>query len=206
MKNYLLILLSVFGISILIDNASSAIITPNTSTSSEIAQTEETITLSKMSTTSVSTSVKKSTPIQTTPPVPAINYRVTIHTDNVKSRNLSYKDIYKTKKLVYGHNSTNLLGSLKSLGVGSTFSVTEGNATTTYQIHDIKIFLKSDDYSLELCNSGYENCNGGTYYLNSLQNAIFRDKKYDIALFTCDGTGLGGGDATHRRVVFANKV
>ena len=31
----------------------------------------------------------------------------------------------------------------------------------------------------------------------------FMGARYDIALFTCTGRALAGGDATHRKVVFA---
>ena len=218
MKNYFLILLSVVGIGILIDNVNSSTPTPTTAVSSEMVVIEEIPTLSKIDAISIGdlqeisttakvatvSTAKKTTYTYAATKIPS--YSVTVHTDTIKSKNLSYNDLYKTKNLIFGHNSANLLGNLKNLGIGSTFTVTENGITSTYQIADIRIFYKSDDYSLELCTSGYDNCDGGTYYLNSLQYATFRGKTYDVALFTCDGASLGGGDATHRRVVFAYKI
>ena len=220
MKNYFLILLSVAGLGIMADNVRPDTIRSTIAASSEIAVTEENPTLPKISQTQAKnvqdiSSNAKITTISTArtashgyaasnTSIP--NYRVTIYSGEIISRNLSYNDIYKTKKLIYGHNSSNLLGSLKNLSIGSTFTITENGSTSTYQVADVRIFHKSDNYTLDLCNSGYNNCNGGSYYLNTLQNATFRGKNYDVALFTCDGTSLGGGDATHRRVVFAYQV
>ena len=219
MKKYLFILLSVMGIGFLIDNIDPT--TPVSSattatTSSEIALIEEIPTLEKLE-------KIEAKPVQeiTEPPKMAVtptartashstsnnpNYRVTKYPTSVQSHNLTGSDIYKTGKLIYGHNSANLLGSIRSLSVGSTFTITENGTTTTYQVQDSRIFKKTDEKTLDLCTSGYDNCNGGTYYIANIQNASFRGQNYGVALFTCDGTNLGGGDATHRRVVFANKI
>ena len=42
--------------------------------------------------------------------------------------------------------------------------------------------------------------------MNTLTNASFHGESYSIAMMTCDGTALGNGDATHRRVVFGYKI
>ena len=218
MKNYFLILLSVLGIGILIGNINSNVDTAHTAISPEITTVEEIPTLSKIEKiqaeeiTAINTTAKTptptrvvtSTPSSSTPSIPS--YRVTIYSNTIVSRNLTYRDIYKTKKLIYGHNSANLLGNVKNLGVGSTFTVIENDTSTTYRVANVGIFKKTDDYTLSLCLSGYNNCTGGNYYLNTLQKAILNGQNYDIALFTCDGTSLGGGDATHRRIVFAYKI
>ena len=215
MKRFFLILLSVVCASFLFSNAHlatsvssvavpSEIIT-NVPTLSKIDQIsavpkKEITTTAKITTTSKQSSriVKSSTSTH--------NYSVTIHSSAIKSRNLSYSDIYKTKNFIYGHNTSGTLGSIKNLTSGSIFTVTENGTTSTYQVANVQIFYKSDDYTLSLCKNGYNDCTSGTYYISSLQYATFRGTKYDIALFTCDGTALGGGDSTHRRIVFANKI
>ena len=131
-------------------------------------------------------------------------YYVTVHASQIQSQNLSNTDIYKTGKLIYGHDSDHLLASAKSLQIGSTFTVVENGITSTYQVSDFRIFYKSSIYDLELCTSGYDNCAGGTYHTDFFQtSSTFRGQNYDVALFTCDGPNVSG---THRRVVFANKI
>ena len=214
MKNYFLILLSVFGIGILIDGAANAVSIPDTTVSSEILQLEEIPTLSKLDTlsaeniTEITDTAKITTPVakkssartaaSTTP-----NYQVT-PIGSIVSKGLSYSQIYKTNKFVYGHD--NLLGGIKSFQPGSIFTITENGTATTYQVQDTRIFAKTSDTTLELCKSGFDDCTGGTYYISTLANATFKGRSYDLTLFTCDGTSLGGGDATHRRVVFATRI
>jgi hypothetical protein len=41
---------------------------------------------------------------------------------------------------IYGHNTANIFGTIKNLGVGATFKVTFNNKTTTYLITDKFIF------------------------------------------------------------------
>ena len=217
MKNYLLVLLTIAGVGLLIDNINPATPVSGATTSAEIAGIEEIPTLSKIEaiktesiqeisatakTTTVSTGRITSSNTASSGP----NYRVTAYPSTVQAHNLTGNDIYKTKKLIYGHNSAALLGSIRNLGIGATFTITENGVTNTYQVAESVIFQKTGERTLGLCTSGYDNCNGGTYYVANLQNASFRGKSYSVALFTCDGTNLGGGDATHRRVVFANKI
>ena len=127
-------------------------------------------------------------------PAPAVqNYTVTIFSGQMVVHDLSYGDIYKTGKLVYGHNTGTLLGSLHSLGVGQTFTVTEGGAVTTYRVSDRVLYEKTAD--------GYLNHNKG------LMGSIMRTAMgHGVALMTCAGTSYGNGDASHRLVIYGDAV
>ena len=208
MKNYIMIILFTLVAGIMINSTgnvkadvSTEVIT-NTD-SSEIASLDSydealNTEIAATAKTTVKTSVKATSTAYR-------NYNVTKSYDTVV-KSPSYQDIYRSNKLVYGHNSSNLLGSAKTLGVNSIFTLTENGITTTYKVADVAIFQKLDDYTLGYCTSGYNDCTSSTYYMSTFQNAKFMGKTYSVALFTCDGTSLGNGDATHRRVVFAYEV
>lgn len=100
----------------------------------------------------------------------------------------------------YGHNTANVFGSLASLPIGSTFSITENGLTKTYRIASSELFEKTG--ANVLSTKAYPNRN----FSNGIYAASYLGKKYDIALMTCAGTMLGGGDATERYVVFAYEV
>lgn len=127
-------------------------------------------------------------------PVPqVVNYTVTIYTSSIVADNLSYGDIYKTNKLVYGHNTMALLGSLRNLSVGQVFTITEGGAVKSYRASDKVTYDKTAD--------GYLNGNA------ALMGSIMRTALgHDVALLTCAGEPRGNGDATQRLVVYADAV
>lgn len=126
-----------------------------------------------------------------------INYNVTVYSGEIIANNLSYSDIYKTGNLVYGHNSTNLLGNLSSLAVGSEFTITEGGVAKTYQVANAVLFEKND---------GKLQLNGQGSYMRTVAGANLYGVQYDVAVMTCAGTAYGNGDASHRLVVFANAI
>lgn len=134
-----------------------------------------------------------------TPAAPAIqNYTVTTYISSAKEFNntafsLSYSNIYKYKKLVYGHNSYNLLGSLSSRYAGETITVTEGGVVKQYRVAIVVTYAKDAN--------GY--LNGDPKLMTSIANTALG---HDIALFTCTGTSYGNGDASHRLVVFADAM
>ena len=121
------------------------------------------------------------------------NYTVTIFTDKMIAENLSYNDIYKFRKLVYGHNSGNLLGNLGSLAVGEVFTVTEGGVIKSYRVADKVTYRKTADGNLENDNS-------------LMRKIAYSAMGHSVALMTCAGRPLGGGDATHRLVVYADAI
>lgn len=98
-------------------------------------------------------------------------------------------------KMLYGHNSAAVFGALSSLGVGSTFTVTSGGATTTYQVREVTTYQKIDDTTLGL--------DGQTYRMSIITRA---KGKYDLSLMTCAGESYGNGDASHRLVIFASAI
>lgn len=107
-------------------------------------------------------------------------------------------------KFIYGHNSAAVFGNLKNLRVGvDTFTVTLNGATSTYRIVNKVI------YDYELGGNGALRLNGDTSvnYMNRTAKAKDNNNvQYDLALMTCHGQSLGGGNATQRLVLFANKI
>lgn len=102
-------------------------------------------------------------------------------------------------RFLYGHNTANVFGGLTSLGVGSTFSVTYGGITTTYQVAKVVIFEKN-------AGTGQLQLNGTGNYMRSVANAKSDGVQYGLSLMTCYGTSYGNGDASHRWVIFANAI
>lgn len=126
------------------------------------------------------------------------NYTVSFYVGSVNEytetyHNLSYSGIYKFRKMIYGHNTRNLLGSLASRRVGETFTITESGVAKNYQVAAIQIYAKTED--------GYLEHNSGL--MTKIANTALG---YDVALLTCHGTSYGNGDASHRLVVFANAI
>lgn len=113
------------------------------------------------------------------------------------------------EKFIYGHNSAAVFGVLYSAGVGQSFSTTMNGITKNYMISDIVVYEKNQsNYLLQL--------NGRGNYMNSVAAAIKKSinestsqvtlSYYDLSIMTCYGIMLGGGDATHRLVIFANEI
>ena len=75
------------------------------------------------------------------------------------------------------------------------FMVSYGGVTTTYQVAEVQIFEKSSPTSLS--------SNGVNYKMSAIANGKGR---YDVVLMTCHGTMYENGDASHRLVVFANRI
>lgn len=100
----------------------------------------------------------------------------------------------------YGHNSSSVFGSLASLPIGSTFSITENGLTKNYQIVSSETFNKINENTLATTKNPNRN------FSNAIYSASYLGEKYDIALMTCAGQPIGQNDATERYVVFANEV
>lgn len=138
------------------------------------------------------------TPVASVPITSApINYTVTRTISSTAEysatyANLSYGDIYRFRKLIYGHNSSNLLGSLAYRTPGEIFTITDGGSITSYQVTAVSIYDKTDN-----------SLNNDKSLMGRIATSALG---YDIALMTCAGTPLGGGDATQRLVVYANRI
>ncbi|MBR3121969.1 hypothetical protein IKF28_00795 [Candidatus Saccharibacteria bacterium] len=143
-----------------------------------------------VSNTSNKTTVKKTTVQPVTPSVQ--NYTVTRYIGSVEEYTrtfdkLSYNDIYKFRKMIYGHNTSNLLGNLKSRYVGEIIKVTEGGSSKKYRVASVTTYSKADVAKL----------------MNKIANSAMG---HDVAFLTCAGTPVGQGDATHRLVVLADAI
>ena len=113
------------------------------------------------------------------------------------------------EKFVYGHNTGNVFGVLYGAWAGQTFSVTMDGVTKNYMVSDVVIYEKNQA-------NGLLQINGHGNYMKSVANAIKKTINettsqvdltyYDLSIMTCYGTMLGGGDATHRLVVFAYEI
>ena len=100
-------------------------------------------------------------------------------------------------KFYYGHRSAAFSG-LASLGVGSTFTIALDGSTANYRVAKIVTL-----------NHSVKDANGKSEvdrHMNALVQGRYSGGSYDAVLMTCAGTSLGGGDATDRLVVFANKL
>ena len=137
--------------------------------------------------------------VQAAPAAPVIeNYTVTYQVAsaseyNALAYNLSYSHIYKFRKMVYGHNSSNLLLSLSYKNEGDVITVTENGVTSRYQIVWKHEMLKISANDLQ------DLYTGQTYAMKDISWAL---NTYDLALETCSGYG----DTPYRWVLFANKV
>lgn len=123
------------------------------------------------------------------------NYTVTRYVGsrgeyNSLANSLSYGDIYKFQKLIYGHNTWGLLGSLVNRYPGEIFTITEGGVAREYRVADVAVYQKTDNGTL----AGVS------------MNSIAAGMGHDVALLTCYGTSYGNGDASHRIVVYADAV
>ncbi|MBR3172779.1 hypothetical protein IKF21_02630 [Candidatus Saccharibacteria bacterium] len=119
-----------------------------------------------------------------------VNYTVTGYSGGIEMNPVG---IVKTGSLVYGHNSWNVMGSLANRYMGEVFTITEGGAVQNYQVSAIVMYEKTAD--------GY--LNGDPYLMGDI---VYGAMGHSVALMTCAGQMLGGGDATHRLVVFADAV
>ena len=106
---------------------------------------------------------------------------------------------FYNNKFLYGHNSGNVFGFLPSVGVGQTFSVTYNGVTTNY--------LVSGKYQYEKTSATTLGYNGVNIGMGHVANGFSPDEvRHNLVIMTCSGTSLGGGDATHRLVLFADAI
>lgn len=102
------------------------------------------------------------------------------------------------RKLLYGHNSSAVFGILANVSAGSTFTVTMNGATTTYRISQ-KITVEKT--SLMANNRMNYLVNSASYTAPGISTG-----SHDVVLMTCAGTLYGNGDASHRTLIFADRV
>lgn len=138
-----------------------------------------------------------STPVE--PIVPIVeNFVVTYQVASAKEYNelaydLSYSDIYKFRKMVYGHNTSNLLLNLVYKNINDVIAVTENGVTTQYRIMSKHEMLKISANELQDIRTGQ------VYAMKDISWAL---NTYELAFETCSGYG----DTPYRWVLFANRV
>lgn len=137
-----------------------------------------------------------SEPVYVAPQI--VNYTVSYYIGSVAeytdtAYNLRYDGLYKFRKMIYGHNSYNLLGNLSSRYVGETFTITEGGVARSYVVTGVQTYEKTSDGNL----------NWDAGLMSRIATSALGN---DIALLTCAGVSFGNGDASHRLVVFANAI
>ena len=103
------------------------------------------------------------------------------------------------EKFLYGHNSNIVCGGLKNVGVGGVFVVNYNGNTTNYVVSKVVIYEKNTT-------TGKLQLNGTGNYMRQVANAKSEGVSYDLSIMTCYGTSYGNGDASHRYVIFANRI
>lgn len=209
MRDYILVLLAVLGIGAIFAPETPA--TPDLDTNTTQAVSTMTLPeltkfdeisldniseIAEITKKPVATTTKTSSAKTTASAVPSIpTYSVTRYSSSIVAHP-DYSNIYKTGKLVYAHNTGKLFGGIRSFSVGATFNLIENGVTTTYKVSDIKTFEKNPE-------NGLLQLNGSGNYMGTIVKTAFH---HDVALMTCTGTSYGNGDASHRLVIFADKV
>lgn len=141
------------------------------------------------------------TPVYTAPVVNTFQISNVIYKMKLQDKDLSYSNTYKTGKLYYAHNSANLFGGIVNLKAGDKVVNEDGRV---YTVQDTAVYAKTT------CNYNGETIgclDGDVYMQGRVTNKAYNKNNgatYDMAMMTCYGTALGGGDATHRFVVYAN--
>ncbi len=132
------------------------------------------------------------------PFVPAARYRVTVTLNSLQAylttnqTPLSYSDIYRFRRMIFGHNTANLLGNLANLSVGQIIAISEGANTTYYRVAALATYENTPD-----------GLNGDPRFINEL---TLNAGGHDLALLTCAGTSYGNGKASHRLVVYVDAL
>ncbi|MBQ8985191.1 hypothetical protein IJ076_01365 [Candidatus Saccharibacteria bacterium] len=221
MKNYILVLLSVMAIGLLTSGTfgdTKADVVPDTDETVSLLQEKTPVneeSLETLASNATFSSYTYTAPKNTTVKAsnnPGYDYQVTAYKATFDAVPLSYTDVYKTNNLIYAHNSSNLFGNLGTHGIGSTISVKENGAITTYLVKDVRIFKKTSATTLELCHNGYNDCTGSHMAniaranLTDIVNGVKYSSNYSVAFMTCTGTSYGNGDASHRLVIYADRI
>lgn len=94
------------------------------------------------------------------------------------------------QKFLYGHNSPEVFKSLPNLPIGSNFAVKINNQTTRYVIKKTITLTKADTKR----------------FMFAIANGRYLGQTYSLSLMTCAGSPRPNRDATHRYIVFADRV
>ena len=114
-----------------------------------------------------------------------INGRVLSITDVNNTLIDSGTHVNRIGHLLYGHNYANVFGDIAGAG---SFTVSEGGNATTYYVRNVVTLTKEET----------------ARFMNALVNGAYMGGRYQYILMTCAGQLYGGGDASHRTIVFAS--
>ena len=174
--------------------------------SPEILMATDTVEVAGLATTGVETVVlpePEPEPVMPAAPAAGLAYAVTVpqvanYTVTGYSGGIMVDPvgIIRTGDLIYGHNSWDLMGSLEQRYVGEVFTITEGGVTRSYRVAAVVKYAKTSD-------EVYDYLDGDKYLMGDI---VYGAMGYSVALMTCTGEMIGGGDATHRLVVYADAI
>ena len=187
-----------------IKHSASSVTVSQTSAAKPAAQTTKPVANTAKS---VASTAKPAAQPAPKPVVPANSITIagnTIEIVNVSSVVDSGNHVNKIQKLLYGHNYASIFGGISRLGVGSTFVVRVNGREMTYRVGS-KVYYDKDNST---ANGALRRNGGKKNYMNSIARAYDYDAgvSYDLAIMTCAGRPLGGGDATQRLVLYARAV
>lgn len=201
MKSYWAILLSAFGLSFLISTYApevkqDVLNTPTYQEQSVELLAEKTAT-KKVEISEPTEKVAVSAPKASS----GQGYTITKVVDSLVP-NPNYRDIYRTGRLVYAHNSDNLFGKLRFLKVGSEILLSENGVSTSYTISGVGHFMKvpytnskgMKGENLVKCDASYNNCSAEVWMGALVSNAM----GHKLAMMTCDG----GAGTPYRLIIF----
>ena len=93
-------------------------------------------------------------------------------------------------RMVYGHRGT-AFGNIANLPIGSSFTITRNGATENYVVAGAVTLDKSTT----------------SRFMYSLTNqASYKGQTYSLVLMTCAGAPGDNGDASHRLMLFVEKI
>lgn len=113
-----------------------------------------------------------------------------------------------SNSFLYGHNTGAVFGHLAGLPEGTTFSVTVNGQTTDYRISEKVIY--NHEYTARGTELLYPDGLPGRNFMSNIINArattVSGTRQHSLAIMTCHGVSWGGGDASQRLVVFADRI
>ena len=147
--------------------------------------------------TAVKTAAATSYPTYTTASTPSYNGAVTFSPSiTINGRTLGIVDVGDTLidsgthvnrigHLLYGHNYASVFGDIAGTG---SFTISENGTSTTHYVQNVVTLTKEETAK----------------FMNALVRGAYMGGHYQYVLMTCAGQLYGGGDASHRTIVFAS--
>lgn len=93
-------------------------------------------------------------------------------------------------RLIYGHRGT-AFGNIASLPAGSSFTIARNGAAENYVVAGV---------------IALDRATTARFMYSLVNQASYKGQTYSLILMTCAGAPGDNGDASHRTIVFANRV